>query len=165
MYDASIEDARVGEHGRGFAIVAESIGKLAAESASATENIERIIEELYSNIGDTVSNIEEVKKTMSAQIQETQKVKKIFHDFKATAKQTSGSVTVIDELIEEMYEIDRSSVEAVQSIRDISQNTEELSGDATGSLDEELKDIRSRVQSLTMISSEPEQEMAKFKLN
>ena len=82
MYDASIEDARVGEHGRGFAIVAESIGKLAAESASATENIERIIEELYSNIGDTVSNIEEVKKTMSAQIQATQKVKKIFHDFK-----------------------------------------------------------------------------------
>ena len=165
MYDASIEDARVGEHGRGFAIVAESIGKLAAESASATENIERIIEELYSNIGDTVSNIEEVKKTMSAQIQQTHKVKKIFHYFKATAKQTSGSVTVIDELIEEMYEIDRSSVEAVQSIRNISQNTEELSGDATGSLDEELKDIRSSVQSLTMISSEPEQEMAKFKLN
>ena len=163
--NASIEAARAGEHGRGFAIVAEFIGKLAAESASATENIERIIEELYSNIGDTVSNIEEVKKTMSAQIQATQKVKKIFHDFKATAKQTSGSVTVIDELIEEMYEIDRSSVEAVQSIRDISQNTEELSGDATGSLDEELKDIRSRVQSLTMISSEPEQEMAKFKLN
>ena len=61
--------ARAGEHGRGFAIVAEFIGKLAAESASATENIERIIEELYSNIGDTVSNIEEVKKTMSAQIQ------------------------------------------------------------------------------------------------
>ena len=165
MYDASIEAARAGEHGRGFAIVAESIGKLAAESASATENIERIIEELYSNIGDTVSNIEEVKKTMSAQIQATQKVKKIFHDFNATAKQTSGSVSVFDELIEEMYEIDRSSVEAVQSIRDISQNTEELSGDATGSLDEELKDIRSRVQSLTMISSEPEQEMAKFKLN
>lgn len=165
MYDASIEAARAGEHGRGFAIVAEFIGKLAAESASATENIERIIEELYSNIGDTVSNIEEVKKTMSAQIQATQKVKKIFHDFKATAKQTSGSVTVIDELIEEMYEIDRSSVEAVQSIRDISQNTEELSGDATGSLDGELKDIRSSVQSLTMISSEPEQEMAKFKLN
>ncbi|MDE7341145.1 MAG: methyl-accepting chemotaxis protein [Lachnospiraceae bacterium] len=163
--NASIEAARAGEHGRGFAIVAESIGKLAAESTSATENIERIIEELYSNIGDTVSNIEEVKKAMAAQIQATQKVKKIFHDFKALAKQTSGSVTVIDELIEEMYEIDRSIVEAAQSIRDISQNTEELSGDAAGSLDGELKDIRSSVQSLTMISSELEQEMAKFKLN
>ncbi|MDE5931451.1 MAG: methyl-accepting chemotaxis protein, partial [Lachnospiraceae bacterium] len=163
--NASIEAARAGEHGRGFAIVAESIGKLAAESTSATANIERIIEELFNDIGDAVSNIEEVKKAMTAQIQATQRVKKIFHDFKSLAEQTSGSVTGMNELIAEMYEIDRSIVEAAQSIRDISRNTEELSGEAAGSLDEELKDIQNSVQSLTMISSELEQEMTKFKLN
>ena len=64
-----------------------------------------------------------------------------------------------------MYEIDRSIVEAVQSIRDISQQTEELSGEVAGSLDDELKDIRSGVQSLTTISGELEQEMLKFKLD
>ncbi|MDE6608737.1 MAG: methyl-accepting chemotaxis protein [Lachnospiraceae bacterium] len=163
--NASIEAARAGEHGRGFAIVAESIGKLAAESTSATAHIEKIIEELCSDIEDTVSNIEEVKKAMAAQIQATQKVKKIFHDFKALAEQTSGSVTSIDELIEEMYEIDRSIVEAAQSIRDISQETEDLSGEAAESLDEELRDIQNSVQSLTMISGELEREMLKFKLN
>ena len=162
--NASIEAARAGEHGRGFAIVAESIGKLAAESTSATENIEKIIEELCSDIGDTVTNVEEVKKAVTAQIQATQKVKKIFHDFKQLAEQTSGSVTGIDELIEEMYEIDRSIMEAAQSIRDISQKTEDLSGDAAGSLDEEVKDVQNSVQSLTTISNELEQEMAKFKL-
>ena len=162
--NASIEAARAGEHGRGFAIVAESIGKLAAESTSATTNIEKIIEELCSDIEETVFNVEEVKKAVTAQIQATQKVKKIFHDFKKLAEQTSGSVTGIDELIEEMYEIDRSIVEAAQSIRDISQKTEDLSGDAAGSLDEEVKDVQNSVQSLTMISNELEQEMAKFKL-
>ena len=162
--NASIEAARAGEHGRGFAIVAESIGKLAAESTSATTNIEKIIEELCIDIGDTVSNVEEVKKAVTAQIQATQKVKKIFHDFKKLAEQTSGSVTGIDELIEEMYEIDRSIMEAAQSIRDISQKTEDLSGDAASSLDEEVKDVQNSVQSLTTISNELEQEMAKFKL-
>ncbi len=162
--NASIEAARAGEHGRGFAIVAESIGKLAAESTSATENIEKIIEELCSDIGDTVTNVEEVKKAVTAQIQATQKVKKIFHDFKQLAEQTSGSVTGIDKLIEEMYEIDRSIMEAAQSIRDISQKTEDLSGDAASSLDEEVKDVQNSVQSLTTISNELEQEMAKFKL-
>ena len=162
--NASIEAARAGEHGRGFAIVAESIGKLAAESTSATTNIEEIIEELCSDIEETVSNVEEVKKAVTAQIQATQKVKKIFHDFKKLAEQTSGSVTGIDELIEEMYEIDRSIMEAAQSIRDISQKTEDLSGDAAGSLDEEVKDVQNSVQSLTTISNELEQEMSKFKL-
>ena len=162
--NASIEAARAGEHGRGFAIVAESIGKLAAESTSATTNIEKIIEELCNDIEETVFNVEEVKKAVTAQIQATQKVKKIFHDFRKLAEQTSGSVTGIDELIEEMYEIDRSIVEAAQSIRDISQKTEDLSGDAAGSLDEEVKDVQNSVQSLTTISNELEQEMAKFKL-
>lgn len=162
--NASIEAARAGEHGRGFAIVAESIGKLAAESTSATTNIEKIIEELCSDIEETVFNVEEVKKAVTAQIQATQKVKKIFHDFKKLAEQTSGSVTGIDELIEEMYEIDRSIVEAAQSIRDISQKTEDLSGDAAGSLDEEVRDVQNSVQSLTTISNELEQEMAKFRL-
>ncbi|MCM1183408.1 MAG: methyl-accepting chemotaxis protein [Roseburia sp.] len=163
--NASIEAARAGEHGRGFAVVAESVGKLAAESTAATADIEKIMGELYKDIKETVSNIEEVKNAMAAQIQATQQVKKIFHDFKALAEQTSDSVTGINELIEEMYEIDRSIVGAAQSIRDISQNIEELSGEAAGSLDEELKDIQSGAQSLTAISGELEQEMAKFKLN
>ena len=163
--NASIEAARAGEHGKGFAIVAESIGKLAAESTNATTNIERIIEELCSDIGDTVSNIEEVKKAVTAQIQATQTVKKIFFDFKKLAERTSGSVNEIDELIDEMYVIDRSIVEAAQNIRDISQKTEDLSVEAAGSLDEELKDIQSSVQSLATISGEFEHQMTKFKLN
>ena len=163
--NASIEAARAGEHGKGFAVVAESIGKLAAESSAATANIQSIIEELCSDIGDTVSNIEEVKKAVMAQIQATQTVKKIFLDFKNLAEQTSGSVNEIDELIEEMYKIDRSIVEAAQNIRDISQKNEDLSEEVARSLDEELKDIQSSVQSLATISGEFEQEMTKFKLS
>ena len=163
--NASIEAARAGEHGRGFAIVAESIGKLASESTAATADIERIIGELCDDIGDTVSNIEEVKKAVTAQIEATQTVKTIFMDFKKLAEQTSGSVNGIDELIEEMYAIDRSIVEAAQNIQDISQKNEDLSEEAAGSLDEELEDIRSSVQSLAAISGELEQEMTKFRLS
>lgn len=163
--NASIEAARAGEHGKGFAVVAESIGRLANESTSATANIEQIIEELCSDIEDTVSNFEEVKRAMTEQMQATQTVKTVFHDFRGLATQTSSSVTGINELIEEMYEIDRSIVEAAHSIRDISQTAEDLSGEVAGTLDEELQDVQSGVKSLTTISSELEQKMAAFKLN
>ncbi|MDE7246426.1 MAG: methyl-accepting chemotaxis protein [Lachnospiraceae bacterium] len=163
--NASIEAARAGEHGRGFAVVAESIGKLAAESTSATRDIEEIIEELCNDINATVSDIEEVKNAMAAQMEATQKVKTIFHDFKELAEKTSGSVNGIDTLIEEMYEIDHSILDAVQSIQEISQQTEELAGEVATSLDEELSDIRSGVQSLTTVSGELEEEMTNFKLD
>ena len=66
-----------------------------------------------------------------------------------------------------MYKIDRSIVHAVTRIRDISQKAEDLSVEVTGSLDVELEDIRNvseRVEKLTMVSEEMEQEMTKFKL-
>lgn len=162
--NASIEAARAGEFGKGFAVVAESIGKLAADSTVATEDIEKIIVELCKNINEIVDNIEDVKRAVTTQMQATQKVENIFSDFKELADDTSASVNDIDGLIDEMYKIDRSIVHAAQRIRDICEKAEGLSLDVTDSLAEELASIQSGVQSLTTVSGEMEQEMAKFKL-
>ena len=162
--NASIEAARAGEFGRGFAVVAESIGKLAADSTVATEDIEKIIVELCKNIEEIVSNIENVKKAVTMQMDATKKVEDIFSDFKDLAGDTSESVSDIDGLIDEMYKIDRSIVHAAQRIRDITEKAEGLSIEVTDSLEEELIGIQSSVQSLTMVSGEMEQEMSKFKL-
>ncbi len=162
--NASIEAARAGEFGKGFAVVAESIGKLAADSTVATEDIEKIIVELCKNIDEIVSNIEDVKGAVTTQMQATKKVENFFSDFKELADDTSASVNDIDGLIDEMYKIDRSIVHAAQRIRDICEKAEGLSLDVTNSLEEELISIQSGVQSLTTVSGEMEQEMAKFKL-
>lgn len=163
--NASIEAARAGEQGRGFAVVAESIGKLATDSSKATADIGNIIAEFCSDMDGIVSQIEDVRNITEAQIGAVQKTGSIFVDFKHMTEQTGSLAGDLDSLIDEMYEIDRFIVDAVQRIRDISKKAEDLSGEVALSLEEELEDIQNSVKSLTMVSGEMEQEMGKFKLD
>lgn len=165
--NASIEAARAGEHGKGFAVVAESIGKLAADSSAATADIEGIISGLCHDISDTVTNIEAIRTGVDGQTQTVDKVKETIDDFRNLAEKTSESVSSMEDLVGEMHESNRAVVYAIEKIRDISTNTSELTEKAANSLEEQLTGIRSvaeRVDNLSQVSEEMEQEMTKFKL-
>ncbi len=165
--NASIEAARAGEHGKGFAIVAESIGKLAADSTEATSEIEKIIVELCRDISDTVENIEEVRAGVDEQTQMAKKVQETFSDFHMLAERTKESVRNMEKLVEEMHESNHLVVHAIERIRDISENTAKLTDKSANSLEGQLDAIRNitgRIDNLSLVSTEIEQEMTKFKL-
>lgn len=165
--NASIEAARAGEHGKGFAVVAESIGNLAADSTTATADIEKIIEELCRDISETVANIEAIRTGVGGQIQAVDKVQETFADFGKLTEKTKESVNSMEELIEEMFQCDQAVVSAVERISNISVNAAELTEEVANSLEEQLngiRDVAKRVDNLSMVSVEMEQEMTKFKL-
>lgn len=165
--NASIEAARAGEHGRGFAVVAESIGKLAADSSSAATDIEKIIAELCKNVLETVENMEFIRTGMEEQTQVVDTVQNTFADFNALAEKTRESVKDMEKLIGEIHECDSSIVIAVERIRNISANTANLTEKAAAYLEKQLDGIRnvaSRIDHLSTVSEEMEQEMTKFKL-
>jgi methyl-accepting chemotaxis protein len=59
--NATIESARAGEAGRGFAVVASEVKGLAGQTAKATEEISRQIEDMQSTTRDVVAAIDNIR--------------------------------------------------------------------------------------------------------
>jgi len=56
--NAAIEAARAGEHGRGFAVVADEVRKLAERTGSTTKSIDGLAKQISHDVQGTISSIE-----------------------------------------------------------------------------------------------------------
>lgn len=105
--NASIEAARAGEAGRGFAVVAGEISTLAASSAQASENIDKLIEESQS----AVSKGKELVTTTSGTIYQGM-------------NDSAQSKRHIDEIVEFVEKQQRAIEDINQELKEVAKSVE-----------------------------------------
>ena len=142
--NATIEAARAGEAGKGFAVVASEVKELAQETARATEDISKRVEAIQA---DTTGAVEAISR-ISSVIGE-------INDFQATI------AAAVEEQTATSNEMNRNVAEAASGTRDI---TSAIGGLAAGTQETNARvaDAQQAAAELSRMSSELQQAVARF---
>lgn len=114
--NAAIEAARAGEQGRGFAVVADEVRKLAERTAMATQEIGSMITSVQTEAHHAVSSMEE----------SSSKAKSGEQTVIAAANSLQEIHAAVETALQRMNEIANASREQKEASQEIAQNTERV---------------------------------------
>jgi methyl-accepting chemotaxis protein len=162
--NAAIEAARAGEHGRGFAVVADEVRKLAEESSSSASQIFGIVQQIQKNTQHSVENMSQVKQDVQAglnvaheaeekfvQILESMKgIVEQIQDISASSQQISAGSQQVSAAVASMTLVSKETAVGTEQIAAATEeqlaSMEEITSSSTSlaKMAEELRDIISK---------------------
>lgn len=148
--NAAIEAARAGEHGKGFAVVADEVRKLAERSSSATKEIAELITGIQSTVQDAVdamnSGAEEVDQGVGKANLAGQVLQEILEAAKAVTYQAEQAAAAAQQMTAGAKEL-VSSVDSVAAItEENTASTEEMAANSN--------EVNQSIENIASISEE-----------
>ena len=114
--NAAIEAARAGEHGRGFAVVADEVRKLAERSLAETKNISELINKVATSIDRTVSSIEQSTQEIDVGSMVAQDAGNVLSEIERAATGTQEEIVRLTDSFERLKTASAQTETAVNDI-------------------------------------------------
>ena len=143
--NAAIEAARAGEQGRGFAVVADEVRKLAERTTQSTQEITTMISSMQSSARDAVTCIEDAVANVNEGVILTKRVGESVSRLGASSHEVKE---VIIDVSSALREQNAASNEIARNVEQIAQTIERNSG-AVGEVAKAATELQQLANSLT----------------
>ncbi|WP_138090981.1 methyl-accepting chemotaxis protein [Halalkalibacterium halodurans] len=165
--NAAIEAARAGEHGKGFAVVADEVRKLAESSQHSSQQISEIVVEIQKEMDRTSTAMngvmEEVKDGLTVANETKTHFQEIIQSTNQVAEQIESMAATSEEISAEVEQVSASFNE----IAVIAENTSDSAQDVAAASEEQLatmEEVTSSAQYLSQMATDLRELLSKFKV-
>ncbi|KYZ77992.1 chemotaxis protein [Anaerosporomusa subterranea] len=165
--NAAIEAARAGEQGRGFAVVADEVRKLAEQSQEAAKQIAELIGGIQGETDKAVSAMNDGTREVKVGAEVVNAAGQAFQEIVALVTQVSDQIKDISTAIEQMAIGSQQIVTAVNRIDGLSKKASgeaETVSAATEEQSASMQEIASSSQSLSNLAMDLREAVGKFRV-
>jgi len=165
--NAAIEAARAGEAGRGFAVVADEVRKLADASRNAAEQVEKIMAQIIEDADKATSIINSVNAVMENQVKAVENTNDAFYTIAQGIENIIERIDNISQSIAVMEDDKNNVIDAIQNISSVSQQAAAASQEvAASTLDQKsiIEQLASYSRTLNELSIQLRQYVNAYKI-
>lgn len=165
--NAAIEAARAGEHGRGFAVVADEVRKLAEESQGAAKKIAKLIGEIQVGTGNAVVAMNDSASEVKIGTEVVTAAGVTFREIVKMVSLVSNQVREISAAIQQLASGSQQIVDSIKKIDGLSKKSAGESESVSAATEEQLasmEEIASSSQALAILAQDLQIAVSQFRV-
>ncbi|WP_191090876.1 methyl-accepting chemotaxis protein [Niallia endozanthoxylica] len=165
--NAAIEAARAGEQGRGFAVVADEVRKLAEQSSESAGQISSLISVITTDTNETVESMNETTIKVSDGIQFIQNVGGSFKQIEQAVQEVSSQIKEVTAMVQQLSAGTEQIVGSIGVVAEVSAAVTGGTQNVSASTEEQLaamEEITASSTSLTTMAEQLQELIKKFKI-
>ncbi|QHN48988.1 methyl-accepting chemotaxis protein [Geobacillus stearothermophilus] len=165
--NAAIEAARAGEHGRGFAVVADEVRKLAEQSAQSAQQIAELIAAIQEETVHAVQSMESVVNEVTAGTNVIRASGEMFARIRAAVDEVAAQIRDVSTAVSDMVSSSEQMVRSVRLVADVAESTSAGAQEVSAATEEQLasmEEISASAASLSKMADDLQAIVNKFSL-